>query len=966
MRIAATSWLSLLFFFISLFAGTTGKIAGTVRDASTGEPLIGANLVLQGTVLGASTDADGYFFILNVPPGEYSLEVSMIGYQSVIYPHARVILDQTTKLEFTLKQQAIRGEAVVVTADQGLTVEKDVTTKKVTIDHKEITSLPIRDFSDLVEAQAGIIRIEGSLKGIPGFEDRGIEEIHVRGGRSAEVAYLMDGMYTENPIYGGRFTGIQVNKYAQEQVDIKTGVFDAEYGDAMSSVINIASRSGRDYYEGNLNVESSAVGFESDRLRDYRRFSGAFGGPVPFTRKNMTFMLSGRKTDRKYNVYQFDDLVFDPSDTLANRVGPLLTIQNAMRAEGLDPNSRDDLLTYQEEHYQPAHRYDRSTGWDAFGFNNDWDVFLKLKWQIAPTIKLEFSNWFVGTEFRTMNTSNQRYRYYQDGHNIVRQNADRQTFIWTHTLSKSTYYTLRGSRFFQQMRIGIKDPQTGRWLEPDEYKAWDGPPSKNWESNDSNKFNWDGDANQWVKTDQPSANGRLFYHDPILNEWLPKDWYDWDVSLSWEFAAQGHDRYFHRDYAQTWEGSADFVSQVTRHHQIKTGVQFKEHDLFFDEIQLPFILVPYKEHYQKNPVEGAYYIQDKIEYDYMTINAGIRMDLNNPRSRFWENPRDKNSPLVDSKNIVKWSPRLGFSHVITEKSTFTFGYGQFYQYPTYRNVYLNSELDLTTPRPILGNALISSEKVTQYEFGLNTELARGFIAQVIGWSKEYTNLNSTERVPSWPRTYYVNLNTDYATARGFDVNLKFRHQQISGMLQYTYSRATANNKDPWESYRAEYTEQTQPRREFLMGYDRTHDMTLSGAYSVPASHGISFFGLRPLAASRVDLIFSATSGAPYTPTRNGIPGPTNSEREPWFITTNLHFRKNFKFYGMNYSLGILAFNIFDRLNPLDVYTETGKADDPGQYINRLIDQHVYSRTFWDQPYRFGPRRRVDFTLEVSF
>lgn len=957
--------LILLIFSLRVWAGTTGKIAGSVRDADTGEPLIGANVVIQGTYLGASTDMDGYFYIINIPVGEYTVEVSMIGYQSVIHPGVKVVLDQTTKLEFELREQAIAGEAVVVTAERELEVEKDVTTKKVLIDRKEITNLPVRDFSDLVEAQAGIIRIEGSLKGIPGFEDRGIEEIHVRGGRSAEVGYLIDGMYTENPIYGGRFKGIQLNKYASEQVDIKTGVFNAEYGDAMSSIINVVTRSGGDHWEGNLNLESSQFGFEPDRLRDYSRISGALGGPL--LGKNVTLMVSGRSTNRKYAVYEFDDQTFDPSDTLANRWGPVDMIYAAMREEGLDPSKSEDFDTYFNRHLQSTHRYDRYTGWKAFGFNRDWDIFGKLLFRFSPTIKLEVTNWNVRTEFKTMNTDNRWYRFYEYGRNTVWQNADRQAFILTHTLSKSTYYTLRGSRFFQQMRIGMR--RNGQWLEPDEYSIPDGPPSKNWKTNDTNVFEWNSETNQWrMKDEKRDKPGRVFLYDPILEQWIPKEWYDWDASL-WEFVAEGHDRYHHRSYSQTWEASLDIVSQVTKHHQIKTGAQFKQHDLLFDEVQLPWLLVPYTEDYQKEPVEGSVYIQDKIEYDYMTINLGLRLDMNNPRSKFWENPTEANSELrrlVDSKTIYQLSPRIGFSHVITENSTFTFGYGQFYQYPTYRNIYLNDERDLQTPRPILGNALLQSEKVTQYEFGLNTELMRGLIFQVIGWSKEYSNLNSTQRVPTWPRSYYVNLNTDYATARGFDVNIRFRKRRVSGSFQYTYSRATANNKDPWESYRAQYTEKTQPRREYLMGYDRTHDMTLSGAYTFPEHAGFSVLGIKPLADSRVDLIFSATSGAPYTPTHNNIAGPTNSEREPWYITTNLHFRKNFDLFGLTYTFGILAFNIFDRLNPLDVYTETGKADDPGKYINNLIENNVYTRTYWDQPYRYGPRRRVDFTLEVSF
>ncbi len=930
-------FLSILFVAFSVMAGTTGKIAGTVRDAQTGEPLIGANVVLKGTGMGAATDMDGYFYIINVPIGEYTVEVSMIGYQTVVHPGVKVYLDQTTKLDFKLRPEAIQGEVIEVVAEQKLTVEKDVTTKKVIIDREEIKSLPVRDFSDLVAIQAGVIRIEGSLKGIPGFEDRGIEEVHVRGGRAAEIGYMVDGMYIENPIYGGRYKGIQLNKFAYEQVDMKTGVFNAEYGDAMSAIFNVVTRSGTDKYEGNINLETSALGFEPDRLREYGRVSGAFGGPVPFTNKHVKFIMSGRRTTRKYNVYEFDDIVFDPSDTLANRWDPRLLDKTGLTWE-----------EFQEQHIQHAHRYDRYKGWKAFGFNRDWDLFAKLTFDLSPSMKLELSNWVVGTEFRTFNTENHWYRFYEDGRNIVRQNADRQAFVWTHMISKNTFYTVRGSRFYQEMNIGCKDPKTGRWLDADEYRRPYPPPDVN---------NWE------TKIDE---HGRTVYYDPIVKEWIPKDWYDYDLYLSYEFFAQGNDRYHHRSYAQTWEAVADITSQVNKHHQIKTGVSYKQHDLYFNEVQLPWLANPYYDYYKKHPIEGSFYIQDKIEYDYMTINAGIRVDMNNPRSKMWENPYDPDTKLIDSKTTYQISPRLGFSHVITEKSTFTFGYGQFYQFPTYRNVYLNSQQSLEAIRPLVGNALLKSQKVTSYEFGLNTELMEGFLFQIIGWSKEYNNLTSTERVPRFPRSYYVFVNRDYATARGFDLNIRFRKKRFSGMIQYTLSRATANTKDPWESYRREYTVETQPRREFLMGYDRTHDMNLSGAYVIPPHQGFKLFGVRPLANSRIDLIFVATSGAPYTPTHNGIAGPTNSEREPWYIQFNMHFRKNFELMGMKYTFGILVFNLFDRKNALDVFTETGKADDPGNYIRRFINRKIYSSTYWDQPYRFGPRRRVDFTLEVSF
>jgi hypothetical protein len=928
--------LASLLFLTYLFGGTTGKIAGSIRDATTGEPLIGANVVVKGTYMGAATDADGYFFMINVPVGEYDLEVLMIGYQAMIHTGVTVNIDQTTKVEFRLTPEAIEGAVVEVVAEQELVVEKDVTSKKVTIDRKEIQSLPVRDLSELVEAQAGIIKIEGSLKGIPGFEDRGIEEIHVRGGRTAEVGYTVDGMYIENPIYGSRYSGVQLNKFASEQTDIKTGVFDAEYGDAMSAMINVVTRRmSRQRLEGNLNVETSALGFEPDRLRNYSRFSGGLSGPIPGLGNRFTFLVTGEMTNRRYRVYEFDDLVFNASDTLANRVGPGSIIPLDM--------SYNEFL---DQHVQNVHRYDRFSGWNAFGFNEDWDVFGKIRWHISPTMRLDFTVWKVVNDFKTFNTANYFYQYYEAGRNVVRQNADRESIIWSQDISKHTYYTLRFSRFYQQMRIGVKDPETGRWLDPDEYEARGLPPNNHWHYYED-------------------EHGRKVYFDPVTNEWTPEDWYFWDPYRG-EFLAEGSDRYYHRNYAQTWEVIADITSQLSRHHQVKFGITGKQHDLFFNEIQLPWLSSPYVESYNKHPREGAVFIQDQIEYDYMTIRIGLRLDFNNPRSPFWEDPRDPNSRLIDSKTTYRWSPRIGFSHVITENATFTFGYGKFNQFPTYRNVYLNSQLDLTTFRPILGNSLLSSEEVTQYEFGLNTIIVPGLIFQVIGWSKNYSNLNSTERVPAFPRSFYVNVNTDYATSRGIDFNVRFRKRQLSGMIQYTLSRATANAADPWESYRNEYTEETQPRREFLMGYDRTHDLNFSLSYDLPRRSLFDNFIGRIISNTSYNVILIATSGAPYTPTRNRVAGPTNSEREPWYIQTNFHFRKYFQFYGMRYTFGILVFNLFDRKNTLDVYTETGKADDPGNYWRQQIERGIVSTTTFDQPYRFGPRRRIDFTLEVAF
>ncbi|HHJ52299.1 MAG TPA: hypothetical protein ENJ89_03820, partial [Caldithrix abyssi] len=318
--------------FSVTYAGTTGKLAGKVVDANTGEPLVGANVIIEGTYFGASTDADGDYYIINVPVGTYTVVVTYVGYETIKHSGVRIILDQTTKVDFRMRESIAQGEVIEVTAES-FKVQKDETSKKITIDKEELQAMPVKDFSDLVAAQAGIVQIESSVQQIAGFEDRGIEEIHVRGGRSGEIGYTIDGMYIVNPFYGHKYSWTQLNDFALEQVDIKTGVFDAEYGGAMSSMINMITRDGGEKFEANLRVQTSNPGRffdpvnffkkgseapinlfpEPDNKRDYRAISGGFGGPVPFTNKKLRYIVTGHYSRGAYHVYQFDNLTYDPN-----------------------------------------------------------------------------------------------------------------------------------------------------------------------------------------------------------------------------------------------------------------------------------------------------------------------------------------------------------------------------------------------------------------------------------------------------------------------------------------------------------------------------------------------------------------------------------------------------------------------------------------------------------------------------
>ena len=131
-------------------AATTGKISGKVIDAETGDPLIGANVVIEGTDLGASTDQDGYYHIINIPVGTYSVRAGYIGYQSVRKTEVEVLIGLTSTVNFELKATAIEsGEVVEVVAERPI-VRKDVTSGRSIISSDEISKMPVETVSGVL------------------------------------------------------------------------------------------------------------------------------------------------------------------------------------------------------------------------------------------------------------------------------------------------------------------------------------------------------------------------------------------------------------------------------------------------------------------------------------------------------------------------------------------------------------------------------------------------------------------------------------------------------------------------------------------------------------------------------------------------------------------------------------------------------------------------------------------------
>jgi len=246
-----------------LFAGTTGKLVGTIKDAQTGEPLIGANILIEGTDFGAATNVRGEYVILNIPPGRYNVRISFIGYETILYTDVVIIVDQTTQLSAEIKPVSIEVDEVVVTAVAPM-IRKDLTSSISVISRDQIEALPVSTFTQLLSLQAGVVTSGNNL--------------HVRGGRSNEIAFLVDGMYVTDPLLGGLAT--QINNDAIQEMSLLSGTFNAEYGNSMSGIVNIVTRDGSEKFSAKLEGRTSEFGVDKySRLRE-NRLNGSISGPL--------------------------------------------------------------------------------------------------------------------------------------------------------------------------------------------------------------------------------------------------------------------------------------------------------------------------------------------------------------------------------------------------------------------------------------------------------------------------------------------------------------------------------------------------------------------------------------------------------------------------------------------------------------------------------------------------------------
>lgn len=924
-----------VFFSVSLFA-QGGTISGKIVDTSN-EGLLGVNIILKGTYYGAATDINGNYKITNISPGIYNIEISFIGYKTVQFTAVKVEANKTVKLDVTLEESVLTlGQDVVVIGDKPL-VDVEETQSKKTISREEIDMAIVENIGDLVTQQAGVVKNDNA--------------IHIRGGRSYENAFLLDGVSVQDPLAGTGF-GLQLSANSIEEVEVITGGYNAEFGQATSGVVNVRTREGSDKFSGYVSYKKDNFGnTESFNVFNIDIVEANFSGPEPITSiilpslglnipGNITFFTSG------YSGLS-DGITQGYTKAKANRV-----ISSTFFGSRFSPRAE-----------------------------NSWFWLGKLTYKISPTFKLGYSyNQSVNINQNSQSLqSNLEYvepspGYQFEFQNILDQantfthNNKYHTFNVTHTLSSKTFYELKFSHYYTNLRA---DANGRNWYDYTEPKDFVNFPIE--------YFNLNRDTIGVIPGDGFWDVGNPF------------TWRDHFVK---EFSLRG-----------------DITSFFDEKNKFKAGFDFR-----FQEMQVIDIFKPWvgelglnNDIYNVHPALGSFYAQDNINFSGMILNFGLRMD-------FWfpgkyvddaiENPAVVTIPDATRKRYMedsfgwfgnrRWkarlSPRLGISHPVSDNQTLFFSYGHFSKWPKPQFVYAKLDpLNAQSSFQKFGNPNLNPETTVAYELGLKTTFTQDDVLTITAYYKDIFDYVSTRtaRVTSArfaTQRFITYVNSDYARSRGLEFEYKKRMGRwFTGSASFSYAIVTGKSSSADEGVLVLRGDLDESIKEEYVSWDRPLTATLTTNFYVQKDQPLFDFAPGILDDYNIYFRFFYQSGKRYTPyyftgsyDAKGRPeyeiqrSERNSKLADDWFWVDLNFEKYFSINKIKFTLFIEVNNLLDIKNSAIINPVTGRAYELGDDVPsswndpRFPDLQAPITPYPLNPARYLTKRNIKFGMSVRF
>lgn len=986
--------------FSAVLAGLTGKIHGKVTDKQKGEPLAGVNLILKGwsdgkthdleRAMGAVSDPQGEYFVLNIPPGKYSLTARMVGYQPVQYTNIAISMDRTIELNFQLSSTVLEGEQVSVVAKREV-VQADISSSQIIIRAEETENLPRNTVQEILDLTPGVTVSEYNNK------------IDIRGGGSDQVMAYLDGFAMKDNVFNTPF--LSYNRTSIEEITIQTGGFQAEYGELRSGLINVVTKEGDRDYSLSLDWKYSPPGYRYDGPRKYLedKYYLMYGSdwsmdPTILAQKfpNPEDKFVGWP---RYSEEKMADS--DPNnDMTPNQQRELWRWQHRGRAEGEKPDNIVDATfsgPFPGAHlpglgplldnlsFMISYRGDY-TAYANPGYRDHFDesnVMYKFKYSITGSSKLTllgmsskqyglgYIDYNRGAEPIIMRSGGNGGYVEQSSH-LAQAKISNIGLLYEHVISPRTFLELRISRMSNAYEFGhgpMRDTTKVKEIAADYYVL----------QADSLHVPglWNASTGRYQVGDTTLYAGDRIWCPASRWDETPNGWIYPGVSPTMDqvgkVSLDGTTNDFEHSRGSNTLIRGDITSQISNHHLVKAGFYYSESMIDRNYYQIRDYAEKYGMvegegediaiRFREVPRYGALYLQDRIEVKGLTGNLGFRGELFDANTRilepddpfsnfffipnFWENINRMD--YRDSKPYYRLSPRFGVSYPMTVSSKLYFNYGHAYTAPD--NVYrygFSTHPRMWSNIKWRGNPELQPPKTVQYSLGYEHALFEKYLIHSEIYYKDVTDQlgivyyqnvfsdNPTQRYYTWDNKMYEDI-----------IGVEFRVYKrlgrfVNGWLQTEFRGQKAGEigyatrfveGDPENV--SEYSQYSFPD-DYL--WEWTPSFMLNLDFRTPPEWGPKVLGLPLFANWSLNSILRWSEGTKWTWNPTNSPFVHNNIQNPNYFCSDFYFSRDIHF---PIGLATLYFdirNLFSR-KLLNYGVLAGKSDEPGrelyEYLNSL-------------------------------
>ncbi len=884
------SWCAALLLVFTVTSVHAASIVGRVTDKDTGEPLPGVNVVVKGTHRGSATDLDGRYSIYGLSSGSYDVQASFVGYKVAIRTEVHIESDDATvTVDLPLEPTVLAiGQEVVIIGKKPL-LDVDETASARSISSEDIADLAVEGVDDILSQQVGVVSENN--------------EIHIRGGRADENLYIIDNVSVKDPI-SGQGLGIYLSADAIKELEVITGGFNAEYGEAMSGLVNVETKEGGEKFDGSLSMKTDNISDWPPDNQNTGNLEFSIGGPEPITNfllpmfnaripGKMTFFLNG---------YGYASNTYLPSASS----GP---------------------VPYKEAYDDFALREE-----------NNWSILGKVTWKPTDVSKISYS---YGRSLRI----NQgyfdalvedktyfplEYRYILDDYNTITREGIQQSVNWTHTLSSSTYYELTLGNFYNRVHSGAGRLDYTEYEEPVDLEPIYYYPGADGEMTvEYGDGYWD------------NGNGSVF-HDHFNDTW----------QLKFKMTSQilpRHQVKFGFDYEQTlmqlfnihdpWVASTDYGGDYDMYRA------FTESGAIFVQDKVEFKGLIANIGLRMDWWAPGQYVEDAInDPNVITLTDEARQTFLN-----------ETDEILGRRVKAHLSPRLGISHPVTDSDVLFFSYGHFSQRPKYAYVYSKLHAYSPSTYQLFGNPNLDPQTTVAYEMGVKHRFSGDQVIELVAFYKDLFDYATSFNIKSTnPRlgniSYYQYFNIDYARVRG--VEMRFRARQgryLTGSAEFAYQIATGKsssaNAEILAAADTRVTEKT--LGEDYLAWDKPITLGITLWLRVREGDAPNWFGLRWPDRWGGSVRLDIQSGKRYTPGKLVNSGQDIQDTgdqysaisEVW-NTVDVKFWKEWPMYDQaSFRVFIEAQNIFDYRIPRTINPLTGEPYSYG-------DEHPL---YWENP-----------------